>query len=113
MGGDFIGSTLVEISTGIDFVRAVIQVALGEKPEIEPVKEKNVAGVRFIFSNEDIEVYNTVKKQCPDILVQSDVPKNVSGVVKDSSTRFGYFIMKSKCFSGISKFMPVNYDSEE
>lgn len=32
MGGDFIGSHLVEMSTGIDFVKAVIQVALGQPP---------------------------------------------------------------------------------
>ena len=38
MGGDFIGSTLVELSTGIDFVNAVIQVALGYEQK-QPVSE--------------------------------------------------------------------------
>ena len=32
MGGDFIGSDLVELSTGVDYVRAVIDAALGERP---------------------------------------------------------------------------------
>ena len=30
MGGDFIGSHLVQLSTGYDFLRGVIEVALGE-----------------------------------------------------------------------------------
>ena len=35
MGGDFIGSDLVRLSTGYDFLKGVIQVALGafEEPE--------------------------------------------------------------------------------
>ena len=35
MGGDCIGSSLVELSTGIDFVRAVIEIALGKKARFE------------------------------------------------------------------------------
>ena len=35
MGGDFIGSNLVAMSTGIDFVKAVIQVALGQEPDLK------------------------------------------------------------------------------
>lgn len=34
MGGDFIGSNLVEMSSGIDFVKAVIHVALGQPPDL-------------------------------------------------------------------------------
>lgn len=30
MGGDFIGSSLVKLSTGVDFVEQVIRVSLGE-----------------------------------------------------------------------------------
>ncbi len=43
MGGDFIGSHLVEMSTGIDFVKAVIQVALGQPPVLT---NKNSGGGR-------------------------------------------------------------------
>lgn len=35
MGGDFIGSNLVQLSTGIDFVKAVIDISLGEEPDLE------------------------------------------------------------------------------
>ena len=47
MGGDFIGSDLVRLSTGYDFVKGVIQVALGEFgcPELT---EKKFSGVYFL-----------------------------------------------------------------
>lgn len=43
MGGDNITTHLVPLSTGIDMVKATIQVALGEKPDIEPKFEKGSA----------------------------------------------------------------------
>ena len=47
MGGDFIGSDLVRLSTGYDFVKGVIDVALGEF--VEPlITEANYSGVYFL-----------------------------------------------------------------
>ena len=34
MGGDFIGSNLVQLSTGIDFVKAVIDISLGRRTRL-------------------------------------------------------------------------------
>ena len=47
MGGDFIGSNLVQLSTGYDFLKGVINVALGqfEKPV---VKDDHNSGVYFL-----------------------------------------------------------------
>ena len=47
MGGDFIGSDLVQLSTGYDFLRGVIEVALGtfNPPQL---KEHNHSGVYFL-----------------------------------------------------------------
>ena len=44
MGGDFIGSDLVQISTGYDFLRGVIEVALGKeiKVETQPIAHSSV-----------------------------------------------------------------------
>lgn len=47
MGGDNITTHLVPLSTGIDMVKATIQVALGEKPDIEPKFEKGSA-IRYL-----------------------------------------------------------------
>lgn len=44
MGGDFIGSHLVQLSTGYDFLRGVIEVALGETihPQPKPIGRSSV-----------------------------------------------------------------------
>lgn len=44
MGGDFIGSDLVQLSTGYDFLRGVIEVALGEpiQAEVKPLARSSV-----------------------------------------------------------------------
>lgn len=47
MGGDFIGSDLVRLSTGYDFLKGVIDVALGEF-EDPIITEHNYSGVYFL-----------------------------------------------------------------
>lgn len=106
MGGDFIGSKLVEISTGIDFVEAVIQVALGEKPNLIPKQEGMIALVRFIFSEEDIALYNKLLECCPERIVQAQIPEQIAGEVKDSSTRFGYYLICANSIEEIKDYIP-------
>ncbi|MBQ8924128.1 MAG: ATP-grasp domain-containing protein, partial [Lachnospiraceae bacterium] len=85
MGGDYIGSHLVELSTGIDFVKAVIQIAMGEEPELVSNGEKHTAGVRFVFTDKDTEVLKKLKDEKPDILVLEDVHQEFNEAVNDSS----------------------------
>ncbi len=106
MGGDFIGSDLVELSTGVNFVKAVIQVALGEEPDLNPSHDVGAAGVRFICFPEDIEDYKKLKREHPEIIVASDVPESISGEVTDSASRFGYYIMKDDNSDLIKRYMP-------
>ena len=47
MGGDFIGSDLVRLSTGYDFVKGVIEVALGDFTEPQ-ITETNHSSVYFL-----------------------------------------------------------------
>lgn len=106
MGGDCIGSNLVELSTGVDFVRAVIQVALGEEPEIQPSHGLAVAAVRFVFSEQDLAVLETLKQEHPECLVHEDVGAVGTRNVTDSSTRFGYFLMKAQTQEALEKYLP-------
>ena len=55
MGGDCIGSHLVELSTGIDFVKAVIDVALSRDIDLQPKKANHYAAVDYIFSVDDYD----------------------------------------------------------
>lgn len=94
MGGDCIGSDLVRISTGYDFTKMVIDVALGNKPSFNKVVEPRKAAVRFIFKMEDIN-------DCEKMLVngwqleRKFIEHDFDGhEITDSSNRYGYYIMK-------------------
>ena len=94
MGGDCIGSDLVQISTGYDFLKMVIDVALGKKPDFEKVGEPRKAIIKFIFSNEDIKELEMVKKEHPEYVYYiSPIDKINSHEIIDSSTRYGYYIL--------------------
>lgn len=105
MGGDCIGSSLVELSTGFDFVNAVIDVALGIKPKVIKTNNK-VAAIRFVFGKNDIDVFENVLKESPDLLVEQDIHEISDGKVTDSSERFGYYILASDSINKIAKYLP-------
>ena len=54
MGGDCIGSDLVYLSTGLDYLEMVINVGLGKEPDLKPKKEKEIAMIKFIFNKNDL-----------------------------------------------------------
>lgn len=94
MGGDCIGSDLVQISTGYDFIKMVIDVAIGNKPDFKKVTEPKIAIIRFIFNKQDLENYEKVKEQIPEcIYFVSEIENIDSHKVVDSSSRFGYYIL--------------------
>jgi biotin carboxylase len=94
MGGDFIGSELVELSTGYDFVKGVIEIACGKfvKPEL---KEKNNSGV-FFYSAVTPNVLPLIKSsnKYPNI-IKSELTSDKLSPLKRSADRSGYFIYKT------------------
>lgn len=111
MGGDFIGSDLVPLSVGADFVGDVIRCALGEEPEEfrkEPGSEfpRCCAAVRFIFGPEDLEVLKRLKTEHPDFLIREDVQQLNDTSVTDSSTRFGCFLMAAPAAKDLMPYLP-------
>lgn len=94
MGGDCIGSDLVQISTGYDFVKMVIDVAMGNKPSFEKVTEPKIAVIRFIFNKKDLEGFERVKKETPELIYFVSKIEDISShKVVDSSSRFGFYIL--------------------
>lgn len=95
MGGDFIGSDLVFLSTGYDFVRGVIEVALGLFQE--PVKTiHKYAGVYFLCKEtEQIKPFIEMKDQHPEI-VDAAITDAELHEVTCSAERSGYFIYQSE-----------------
>ena len=94
MGGDFIGSDLVQLSTGYDFVKGVIEVALGcfERPRIT---EKCYSGVYFLSEE--------TKRLLPFFEHWRDYPEIVRTEITDrklhriecSNDRSGYILYQS------------------
>lgn len=97
MGGDCIGSDLVQISTGYDFVKMVIQVAAGEPPQLVREKEPKIAVIRFIFSQEDFENYRRICKDFPGLVYYaSGMDVDPGREIVDSSSRYGFYILACK-----------------
>lgn len=94
MGGDCIGSDLVQISTGYDFVNMVIDIAMRQELQFIKTVEPKVALVKFIFNKEDYEIFKSIKENNSEKIYRtSDIEDIGSREVRDSSTRFGYFIL--------------------
>ena len=93
MGGDCIGSHLVRISTGYDFVKMTLDVALGKKIEFKKVNEPQNAIIKFIFDNEDIKKYDIIKNKFPNAICYETEIKRDNLEITDSSSRKGFFIL--------------------
>lgn len=96
MGGDAIGSDLVRYSTGVDFVRAVIQVACGCEPDLSPVCSTCKAEVRFILSQNDLNEYRRIVNETPEKILKIVNESNIDliGKTTNSSDRAGCYIVR-------------------
>ena len=109
MGGDFIGSDLVPMSTGVDFVEAVIRVALGEEPVLRPGKPQ-AAAVRFILTPEDTAALDQLRREHPEYLTAAEVRTEPTGEVVDSAGRFGYFLFGAETAGELLPYLPREND---
>lgn len=96
MGGDNITTHLVPLSTGIDMVKATIQVALGEKPDIEP-KFENGSAIRYfkeqhgVISNiEGVDAAEQLEGVKQVTLVKGS--GDLVGEIENSVDRIGFVI---------------------
>lgn len=95
MGGDCIGSDLVHYSTGIDFVRAVIDVACGNEPDLNPDRKSQPVKIVFIFTEEDKAEFERIEIEEPErILRVVDKKFELIGKTTDSSNRAGCYVLK-------------------
>ncbi len=92
MGGDFIGSHLVELSTGYDFVKGVIEIALGVFNPIQYVS-KNHSGVYFLCKEtEYLEPFFEMENHFD---VEKKVLYKTLKNITNSNERSGYLIYKN------------------
>lgn len=92
MGGDFIGSHLTQLSTGYDFVKAVIQSALGAFTQPETLDSKS-AGV-FFLCEENKWLLPYFDKETP-FAIQKEKFNDKLKSITNSNDRSGYLIYQS------------------
>lgn len=104
MGGDYIGSDLVYLSCGFDFVKAVIEVSLNIKP-IFNITRSDFSGVYFVFPKKGkVTNIKDFSFQYPEI-VRSEIYVKNNDVISDinqSGLRPACFIYKNNK----GKFIP-------
>ena len=96
MGGDCIGSDLVKISTGYDFLKLTIDVACGREPIFERINKPQIAIIKFIFNKEDIIKLEKIKEKFPETIYQISQISDLQHEIVDSSSRYGYYILQCK-----------------
>ncbi|RQO31939.1 hypothetical protein DBR32_03795 [Taibaiella sp. KBW10] len=93
MGGDFIGSHLVQLSTEYDFLKAVIEVALGNFILPDRINNKTCSGVYFL-SHDTRELLPYFEKD--NVFdVQKVINNDNLIAAKSSNDRSGYLIYSS------------------
>ena len=106
MGGDYIGSHLVEWSTGVDFLENVICVALGQDINIVSKHKPYAAAIRFVFGKDDLETLNIIQREHPEYLKVVDVSDDIEGNVADSSDRHGMYLMVAENREAFEQYLP-------
>jgi len=95
MGGDFIGSDLVELSTGYDFVKGVIQVATGMF-QMPTLIQQGYSGIHYVFPQPGILTGVLFKGSAHVVSHEVLVPLGHSiHMINDSSQRPAYYIYQS------------------
>lgn len=94
MGGDCIGSDLVKISTGYDFLKLTIEVALGQPPKLELTSKPKIAMIQFVFAKEDLDKLTKIEEKFKHTIYYKSEISNLDHKIVDSSTRFGYYILQ-------------------
>lgn len=102
MGGDCIGSDLVPLSTGLDYMRMVIDVAEDKKPNWTKQISYPFAAIRFYMKMDD----RKIKKNHESGIVEEYIADSQWNIqVRDSGSRLGYIITVHDNYSAASEYM--------
>ena len=97
MGGDFIGTDLVRLSTGYDYVGMVIDVACGVKLDLTSGEHYSSAKVRFIMDKDDYKAFQNMTLADNEVMERSVIINtNFDHEILNSADRYGYYILCEK-----------------
>ena len=95
MGGDCIGSDLVPLSTGQDFVGMVVDTASGKAPSFVDNLGK-VSAIRFLMNENDLRLLKYIRENHPSHLKKVVIEEDVrTAHIVDSGSRPGFFILQA------------------
>lgn len=98
MGGDCIGSDLVPLSTGQDFVGMVVDTAAGNPPRFREAVQY-ISAIRFLMNEHDRKLLENLKKEHPEkirkVVIEGDVK---TAKITDSGSRPGFFILQAESY---------------
>ncbi len=93
MGGDCIGTDLVPLSSGYDFIGMVIDICCGHAPGMRKIHSPRIACNHYIITPEDLTRFNELKKLAPQqIWRHSDIGPISENPILKSADRAGYYI---------------------
>lgn len=95
MGGDCIGSDLVPLSTGLDYMRMVIDVATGMQPCMGKSKNYPYATIKFYMTQDEKTLCSG---QGNNLIEKYQEENQTIHSVQDSSTRYGFYIVCSESY---------------
>lgn len=97
MGGDCIGSDLVPLTTGYDYMKMVIDISCGLQPDFTQNQKYDKAEIQFIFSEKDKEQYKNIMCQSKEKIIRASIACEVNdGIINNSADRSGFYIMAEK-----------------
>lgn len=106
MGGDCIGSHLVRYSTGYDFMRMVIDVSEGRRPDFTRGAKENFAMIRFFVNDCDDEALEQARHDANVKIMEVLRKETKENCIIHSALRNGYFILCAKESNVLKKYYP-------
>ena len=94
MGGDFIGSDLVKLSTGYDFLKGIIDVAFGEFEE-PLMTEQKYSGVYFLCKETESLLPVIINAVSYPSIVRAEITDPIIRHIECSADRSGYLIYQA------------------
>ena len=74
----------------------VVQIALGQAPDMTQKPHHRACGVRFVFGPRDLELREALRMAAGITMLEESPIDPMDHMVTDSSTRFGYYIFASE-----------------
>lgn len=93
MGGDCIGTDLVPLSSGYDFMGMVIDICCGREPSFNKIRKPMLARNHYVMTPEDLDEFHRLKASEPEKIWRHSLMKPIpdSPILK-SADRAGYYI---------------------